>query len=288
MPFNNDQALELIDRLEYCPEEPKLEQQFRERLVSDYFKSHAEFVTNPLLLGQNYHFLHRSFQEYFFVDYYSRQDDTTLMKLGSYIDTADQIFFDEGSTFDMLYDFAQDKVERFIIMSFLASIYNNEGDKDKYWLFLTKGYDLWIYQIYREDLIEDARAKYNIHECRGMICYENSQSSVILSLVLKVIGADLQFKTEKSRTDLMYDNLICERLYGELLKGGGGSENTVIMPLMRVPEEISKHLGVSKDTIRGWIKKETIPYYKVGRQYKFKVSEVDAWIHSGESADADK
>ena len=53
-------------------------------------------------------------------------------------------------------------------------------------------------------------------------------------------------------------------------------------------EEISKHLGVSKDTICGWIKKDTIPYYKVGRQYKFKVSEVDAWIESGQSADADK
>ena len=53
-------------------------------------------------------------------------------------------------------------------------------------------------------------------------------------------------------------------------------------------EELSKHLGVSKDTIRGWIKKETIPYYKVGRQYKFKVSEVDVWIESGQSADADK
>lgn len=53
-------------------------------------------------------------------------------------------------------------------------------------------------------------------------------------------------------------------------------------------EEISKHLGVSKDTIRIWIKKETIPYYKVGRQYKFKVSEVDAWIESGKSANADK
>ena len=47
------------------------------------------------------------FQEYFFADYYSRQDDTTLMKLGSYIDTADQILFDEGSAFDMLYDLAQ-------------------------------------------------------------------------------------------------------------------------------------------------------------------------------------
>lgn len=53
-------------------------------------------------------------------------------------------------------------------------------------------------------------------------------------------------------------------------------------------EEISKHLGVSKDTIRTWIKKRTIPFYKVGRQYKFKVSEVDAWVESGQSADADK
>lgn len=53
-------------------------------------------------------------------------------------------------------------------------------------------------------------------------------------------------------------------------------------------EEISNHLGVSKDTIRAWIKKDTIPYYKVGRLYKFKVSEVDKWIESGKSANADK
>lgn len=53
-------------------------------------------------------------------------------------------------------------------------------------------------------------------------------------------------------------------------------------------EEIASHLGVSKDTIRSYIKKGTIPYYKVGRQYKFKLSEVDAWVESGQSADADK
>ena len=53
-------------------------------------------------------------------------------------------------------------------------------------------------------------------------------------------------------------------------------------------EEIANHLGVSKDTIRSYIKKGTIPFYKVGRQYKFKLSEVDAWVESGQSADADK
>lgn len=53
-------------------------------------------------------------------------------------------------------------------------------------------------------------------------------------------------------------------------------------------DEISKHLGVSKDTIRIWIKKETIPFRKIGRQYKFRISEVDAWVESGQSANADK
>lgn len=53
-------------------------------------------------------------------------------------------------------------------------------------------------------------------------------------------------------------------------------------------EDIAGHLDVSKDTISAWIKKGTIPYHKVGRQYKFRVSEVDAWVESGESADADK
>ena len=51
-----------------------------------------------------------------------------------------RFFFVEDSAFDMLYDLAQDNVERFIIMPFLASIYDNEGDEDKYWIFLTKGY----------------------------------------------------------------------------------------------------------------------------------------------------
>ena len=53
-------------------------------------------------------------------------------------------------------------------------------------------------------------------------------------------------------------------------------------------EEIANHIGCSKDTIRNWIKKDTIPYHKVGRMYKFRLSEVDDWIESGQSACADK
>lgn len=49
-------------------------------------------------------------------------------------------------------------------------------------------------------------------------------------------------------------------------------------------EEIAEHMGLSKDTIRNYIKKQQIPYYRIGKQYKFKISEIDVWIESGKSA----
>ena len=48
--------------------------------------------------------------------------------------------------------------------------------------------------------------------------------------------------------------------------------------------EVASYLGVNKDTIRNWIKKTDIPAHKIGRQWKFKLSEVDAWVKSGKSA----
>ena len=49
-------------------------------------------------------------------------------------------------------------------------------------------------------------------------------------------------------------------------------------------EETAEYLGVTKDTIRNWIKKTDIPAHKIGRLWKFKLAEVDAWVRSGKSA----
>lgn len=46
--------------------------------------------------------------------------------------------------------------------------------------------------------------------------------------------------------------------------------------------EIADYIGVSKDTIRNWIKNSNMPAHKVGRLWKFKKSEVDSWIASKE------
>lgn len=49
-------------------------------------------------------------------------------------------------------------------------------------------------------------------------------------------------------------------------------------------EEAANHLGVNKDTIRNWIKKTNIPARKIGKLWKFKLSELDEWVKSGNSA----
>jgi excisionase family DNA binding protein len=40
-------------------------------------------------------------------------------------------------------------------------------------------------------------------------------------------------------------------------------------------EEVAAHLQVHKDTIRLWIKKGEIPARKIGRLWRFKISEID-------------
>lgn len=49
-------------------------------------------------------------------------------------------------------------------------------------------------------------------------------------------------------------------------------------------EYVAEYLGVNKDTVRNWIKKTDIPAHRIGRQWKFKLSEIDAWVKSGKSA----
>lgn len=48
--------------------------------------------------------------------------------------------------------------------------------------------------------------------------------------------------------------------------------------------EAATYLGVKVDTIRTWIKKKDIPAHKIGKLWKFKISELEEWVKSGKSA----
>lgn len=49
-------------------------------------------------------------------------------------------------------------------------------------------------------------------------------------------------------------------------------------------EEISKYLGISSDTVYRWIDKHGMPAHRVGRLWKFKKEQVDAWVEAGGAA----
>ena len=46
-------------------------------------------------------------------------------------------------------------------------------------------------------------------------------------------------------------------------------------------EGVAQHLGVAKDSVYRWIEKKCLPAHKIGRLWKFKLSEVDRWVRAG-------
>ena len=49
-------------------------------------------------------------------------------------------------------------------------------------------------------------------------------------------------------------------------------------------EGLAKHLGVSEKGIRKWVLNREIPYRKVMRLVRFRLSEIEQWIDSGGNA----
>ena len=48
-------------------------------------------------------------------------------------------------------------------------------------------------------------------------------------------------------------------------------------------DEAAEYLGIKTVTLRSWIRngKEDLPAQKIGKQWKFKISELDEWVKSG-------
>lgn len=49
--------------------------------------------------------------------------------------------------------------------------------------------------------------------------------------------------------------------------------------------DVAEHLSVSQDTVRNWLKSGRLPTYKAGKQYKFRLSEIDRLLRDGKLAE---
>ena len=49
--------------------------------------------------------------------------------------------------------------------------------------------------------------------------------------------------------------------------------------------EITAYLGVNRDTVLSWVEKRGMPAVKVGQLWKFKISEVNAWMKAGRATE---
>jgi len=285
MPFNPRQAMQLIDRLEFRPDEPAIKKKFQSVLEKILFRTHRSFTENPLLLtimlltfeqyaevpvkmhvfyreafevlakrhdaskgaykralrtglsvdafadyfaelcfrsyndekfemtaeefdgyfnqlnarlvandkkttasdfredlcsnlclmyfeGNSYHFTHRSFQEYFCALFFSKQKDKFIARLGEFFEKHQRRMFGDR-TFYMLYDMVTEKVEEYIFLPFLASLFGNCDKADGYWTFLEAMYPQITYSS--EDEYHFSRRVAEPH-------------SFLLSAILDIIG----------------------------------------------------------------------------------------------------
>ena len=48
-------------------------------------------------------------------------------------------------------------------------------------------------------------------------------------------------------------------------------------------EEVAAHLGVAKESIYRWVDSKHFPAHRIGRLFRFKISEVDRWVQNSPS-----
>ena len=44
--------------------------------------------------------------------------------------------------------------------------------------------------------------------------------------------------------------------------------------------DVATHLGVAKDTVYRWVDTQGLPAHRVGRLFRFRLSQVDEWVES--------
>lgn len=53
----------------------------------------------------------------------------------------------------------------------------------------------------------------------------------------------------------------------------------------RTAAEVAEYLAISEATLQRWLSERSLPVHRVGRTLRFKLSEIDAWVRGGGTAE---
>ena len=118
-----------------------------------------EDVTTSLCImfyeSGKYHFIHRSFQEYFCALYFSKLMDNYLPAIGKFFEKDKRGKMRGDQTFEMLYDMIPDKMEKYIFTPFLQNLFDDCDAHEGYLSFLGIIYYYLVYFTGNVDFIVD-------------------------------------------------------------------------------------------------------------------------------------
>ena len=118
----------------------------RERLIppADLIQDITSAVCMMYEEGQEYHFMHRSFQEYFCALSFSKQMDEDLKDIGDFFENRSRNQRSD-KTFKMFYDMIPEHVDKYILIPFLEDLFTKCDSADGYWTFVKKMYHIFYY-----------------------------------------------------------------------------------------------------------------------------------------------
>ena len=209
----NDEKVELTEeQMEmYCDKLKAV----REGKCQWNYETFAEDLTSNLCLmyyeSLKYHFVHRSFQEYFCARYLSKRLDKNLYKLALTFFESKHYRYYSDSTFSLLYDMIPERVVENVFIPYLRDLFTDCDCGD--------GYETFLETLYPE-------ISYNYGEVGSTA--ETEARSFLYNFILR--SADINFRVEDS--DFPFESDFVTETYVELdeewLEKNESSDDTIV------------------------------------------------------------
>ena len=155
------------------------------------------------------------FQEYLFAQYYFSAAPGVLEKLSKSLWDVAETDFNGNDAFEMLYEFSPEKFEKYFIKPYLLNIFSNKSEIDGFISFIRYGFREFEYQLVENDTVTEYVLK-NSAEWIPLKPIILESSSVILSILLRLLGIYDPLKMESFESGLDYKKFLTMGVFGEI------------------------------------------------------------------------